>query len=364
MWIIVGTTLLVAGLLSGILTPWMARVALARGVMDRPSPRKVHHRPVPRLGGVAVFLGWLAAVGVAGVLGMTPDANFLSRATPLLLLGAGAMLFGLWDDATGLSGRRKLLMQMLLGTLVAVSGLRIDRLSNPLGGELLLPWALSVGMTILWVVGMMNAMNLIDGLDGLATGVAMIAALGLVMVGLLTGRETSVVIFAALAGSCAGFLLYNFPPARIFLGDAGSQFLGFMFAAASLIDDQYKAATAATLLVPLTTLALPVFDVALAILRRLRGRHSVFQADKHHLHHRLLKMGLSQRRVVLFCYLISVYFGCLAFLFVLIPSQYAMMLLVVILLGLLMAIQTLRFIELKLRQFYRRTRRPTARASA
>jgi UDP-GlcNAc:undecaprenyl-phosphate GlcNAc-1-phosphate transferase len=240
--------------------------------------------------------------------------------------------------------------------MLIASGLQIDRVSNPFGGELLFPRWLSVCMTLFWVAGMMNAINLIDGLDGLATGIVAIASLGLVAAGLHVQNFTSVVLFASLAGACAGFLAYNFFPAKIFLGDAGSQFLGVVLAAAPLVDYPYKSATAVALLIPLTSLALPILDTALAVLRRFTGRRSVFRADKYHVHHRLLKMGLSHRQVVLFLYLVSGYLSCLAFMFVLIQERYAIILLVLLTLGLIMAMQTLRFIEFTLRRRSRRRR--------
>jgi len=176
----------------------------------------------------------------------------------------------------------------------------------------------------------------------------------LVIAGLHVGATVSVLLLAALAGASFGFLRHNYHPASIFLGDSGSQFIGFVFAIAPLANQHYKAATAVSLLIPLTALSIPIYDTALAIVRRLRGRRSIFHADKYHLHHRLLKMGLSQQQVVWCFYLASIYLTGLAFLFVLIRGQYALVLLVLLALGLIMAMQVLRFIEFKLRRQYRR----------
>ncbi|MBI4323490.1 MAG: undecaprenyl/decaprenyl-phosphate alpha-N-acetylglucosaminyl 1-phosphate transferase, partial [Candidatus Omnitrophica bacterium] len=350
----VGLAMAVALIGSLVLTPWLRRVALAVRLLDRPNRRKIHKDPVPKLGGVAVFLAWLIAVGFAGAWTLMRDTAFMARIAPVIAAGACGVLLGLWDDARDLSGRWKLFGQLLIGLLLVLGGVQIDRISNPFGGEIVFPEWLSMSVTLLWVAGMMNAVNLIDGLDGLAAGVVAIASVGLVAAGFHAQNFFSIVVFAALAGACAGFLVYNFFPARIFLGDAGSQFLGVVLAAAPLVDFPYKSATAVALLIPLTSLALPIYDTWLALLRRLLGRRSVFRADKYHLHHRLLKMGLSHRQVVLFLYLVSGYLSCVAFMFVLIDERYAIVLLVLLALGLLMGMRTLRFVEFRLRMRYRR----------
>lgn len=346
--------MIVAGLVSCYLTPLVRRMALAYGVLDQPDHRKVHKEPVPRLGGIGVFLAWLIAVGFGGTLGLMRKTEFVSRITPIVVAGSCSVLLGLWDDLRDLSGRRKLSGQLLIGLLLVFGGVQIDRISNPFGGEIVFPEWLSISVTLLWVSGMMNAVNLIDGLDGLAAGVAAIASLGLVAAGLHAQDTLSVIFFAALAGACGGFLVYNFFPAKIFLGDSGSQFLGLVLAAAPLVEFPYKSATAVALLIPLTSLALPISDTWLALVRRFRGRRSIFRADKYHLHHRLLKMGLSHRQVVLFLYLVSGYLSGVAFMFVLIHERYAIVLLVLLAMGLFMGMQTLRFVEFKLRQRYRR----------
>ena len=348
-----GILVAVSALVSICLTPLVRRAALKLGIMDQPGPRKIHRSPIPRAGGVAVYIAWLVAVMIMGMECLGIPVVF-SHPGPLIGLGLLALLLGLWDDWKDLPGAVKLLGQIGVASAVFLAGIRIDRLTHPLGGELLFPGWLSYLVTVLWIVGMMNAVNLIDGLDGLAAGVVAIASLGLVAAGLHTQNALSVIFFAALAGACGGFLVHNFFPAKIFLGDAGSQFLGVILAAAPLMDFPYKSATAVALLIPLTSLALPIYDTWLALFRRFRGRRSVFRADKYHLHHRLLKMGLSHRQVVLFLYLVSGYLSCVAFMFVLIDERYAIMLLVLLALGLLMAMRTLRFVEFRLRTRYRR----------
>ena len=339
-----------------VATPLVRQAALALKIVDRPSKRKVHRVPMPRLGGVAVFIAWCAAVIMS--VHFPTDRPLVAALMPVAGFSALVVLLGAWDDWTDLPGKVKLLGQAAIASAVFWIGPRVDRITNPFGGELVFPWPLSFLITVLWIVGMMNAVNLIDGLDGLASGIVMIGCIGLIAAGAYLKGEASLIMLSALAGSCLGFLRYNFHPAQIFLGDSGSQFFGFAIALAALLEHQYKAATAVALLVPLMALALPIFDTGMAFVRRLRWRRSIFQADKYHLHHRLLRMGLSHRQAVLFLYLICSYLSLMSFLFVLIRDQYALVLLVLLALGLFLAMQTMRFVELKFLAFRRRTLRP------
>lgn len=337
-----------------LLTPLIRELALSWQVVDLPGRRKIHAQPIARMGGVAIYLAWVIALAVG-----LDKREMAALGTFVMLMSVGlvVVLFGAWDDWVNLRGRVKLACQLAIGTLVFLLGARIDVISNPFGppgSDLIFPLWLSYLITVAWVVGMMNALNLIDGMDGLAAGLAAIAAAFLVVTGCYVRAGAAVGVLAALAGACLGFLRYNFYPARIFLGDSGSQFLGFVFAMAALIDTQYKTATAMALLVPLTALSLPIVDTALAIIRRLRGNRSIFRADRYHIHHRLLRMGLTQRQVVLFLYLASAYLGVIAFMFVLIQDRWALVLLVLLALGLVMGLQVLRFIEWTIRRHVRR----------
>jgi UDP-GlcNAc:undecaprenyl-phosphate GlcNAc-1-phosphate transferase len=340
---------------SFLLTPLVRELALSWGIVDHPNRRKIHAQPIARMGGVAVYLAWVLALAI----GLEKrDIASMGLFVMLMSVGLVMVLFGVWDDWVDLRGRVKLACQVAIGTLVFLLGARIDVLSNPLGGQLVFPLWLSYLFTVCWVVGMMNALNLIDGMDGLAAGIAAIAALFLVVTGCYLHAGAAVGVLAALAGACLGFLRYNFHPASIFLGDSGSQFIGFVFAMAALVDKQYKTATAMALLMPLTALSLPIVDTALAIIRRWRGNRSLFRADRFHIHHRLLRMGLSQRQVVLFLYLATAYLGLFAFMFVLIQDRWALLLLALLGLGLVMALQVLRFIEWTIRRHVRQMNRP------
>ena len=346
-------TAFLAGLIGVLaLTPVARRLATALGIVDRPGRRKVHRKPIPRLGGVAVFLGWLSGVAVA--THFPQEAGLIGMLAPIVGIAWLVVAFGALDDWRDVPGKPKLLAQVLLATAVYWAGMRIDRLTNPLGGDLLFPPPLSYVLTVLWIVGMMNSVNLIDGLDGLAAGVVAIASTGLIVAGLYVHSQASVIMLAALAGACLGFLRYNFYPAQLFLGDSGSQFLGFALAVAALVDQQYKAAAAVAFLIPLTALALPILDTGLAFVRRIQWRQSIFKADKYHLHHRLLRLGLSHRQVVLFLYMISGYLSLMSFLFVLIKDRYAVVLLGLLTLGMFVAMQAFRFVELRFTSFRRR----------
>lgn len=336
-------------------TPLMRFFAVNAALFDMPDVRKVHATPTPLLGGGALYLGGLVGLG-AVFLGSTAVRSAFQERWPWLLASSTLVVIGgAWDDARHWQARWKLLWQVAAAALLYLGGVRMEVITNPLHGtELTLaPW-LSILVTIGWLVSVMNAINLIDGLDGLACGTSAIVALFLLTIAYRLNNTATAYLLAAIVGSCAGFLPYNWPPARIFMGDAGSQLLGLLLGVAPLMEFQYKAATAVALMVPLTTLAIPISDIALAIVRRLQGRRSIFRADKQHLHHRLLDLGLTQRQVVMLMYLMTAYLGVIAVLFVLIPQQHAFILLALLGLGLFMGMRTIGFIERRLRYVYLR----------
>ena len=294
---------LAAAAVSCVTTPLVRRLAIAVGILDRPEARKMHREPMPLLGGLAVAAGLAAGCLLAYVL---PDHRVPGM--PLAGLGIGALLMvglGVYDDARGADARLKLSVQTLAALVVIASGNRIGILTNPFGGT----WdlgALSVPVTILWIVGITNAMNLIDGLDGLAAGIGAIVAATLFAAAIPDATSFVPVAALALSGASAGFLRSNFPPARIFLGDTGSLLVGFVIAVLGM-QGSFKGTTALALVVPIIALGIPVADTALAILRRGRQRRHLFQADREHLHHRLVRIGLSQRQAVLVLYWISIF---------------------------------------------------------
>jgi len=280
------------------ITPHIKNLAIKAGAMDKPDARKVHTKPVPRMGGLAIYLGFVLAV--------LASVYVNNEILGLLLGGTVILIVGVIDDLKQMSPKVKLLGQILAALVLVMFNIRIEWLTNPFGDMIYLQY-LSVPITVLWVVGLTNTINLIDGLDGLAAGVSTIASFTILLVALQQNFWLVAILTAALAGSALGFLQHNFSPAKIFMGDTGSMFLGFMLAAVSILGTVKSAATIA-LIVPIVALGLPIMDTAFAIIRRYSSGRPIFKPDKGHLHHRLLAMGLSQKQAVLLMYVIS---GCL-----------------------------------------------------
>ncbi len=287
-------------------TPLVLRVAARRGLYDKPDGRKIHSRLIPRLGGIAIVLGFFAPVTGLLVVEAGMRVQLTQNETQLIGLFAGGALIallGLWDDLRGTNARQKFAVQIVVAVLMWFLDYRIENLSSPFGTPFELG-ALAFPVTLLWFVGVMNAVNLIDGLDGLAGGVGFISVTTLMVMALMDANVLAAFMCAALAGALGGFLFYNFNPARIFMGDTGSLFLGFVLAAFS-ISTSSKGSTALALTVPLLVLTLPLLDTMLAIGRRVRARRNIFSADQEHIHHRLLKAGFSHRGAVLTLYAVT-----------------------------------------------------------
>ncbi len=299
-----------AALVTLVLTPLVRRLALARGLVDLPDQRRVHTRPVPRLGGVAVFAGFHAAAAVVFLPPWKEFTGTLDLAWWLKFLALSALITGVGvvDDVRGIRPWIKLAGQIAAAVLAYFCGMRFGiALGVPL------PAALDLAMTVFWILAITNAFNLIDGMDGLAAGLALIAALGMAGGLLLRHLPADVLVLLGLMGACAGFLRYNFHPASIFLGDSGSMFLGFSLAVIALSSSS-KGAAMASIGVPLLAVGVPLFDTLLAIWRRfVRGllaggrKPGIMQADMEHLHHRLSKSGMSQRRVATVLYVLGIF---------------------------------------------------------
>ncbi|MGC9503873.1 glycosyltransferase family 4 protein [Baaleninema sp.] len=310
-----------------VTTPIVKAIGLRSGRVDLPGDRKVHDRPMVRLGGVSIFLGTLVALLLVWGLGgfIDTDGQILDPASEYEIWGVtiGGLFFfiiGLADDLFSLSPVTRLLLQVLVSSLVwSICGVRIEFLSIPFLGVVELADAVSLPVTVIWLVGMTNAINWIDGLDGLAAGVSGIAAVVMLVVSLFMEQPAAALIAAALAGGALGFLRYNFNPAQIFMGDGGAYYLGFTLAGVGVIGLVKSAAVTAVLL-PYIILAVPIFDMSAVIVDRLRNGISPFAADKRHLHHRLLDAGLSHRLTVLLIYALTLWVGGLALAFAGLPS--------------------------------------------
>lgn len=280
------------------ITPQVKELAIKVGALDAPNARKVHTKPIPRMGGLAIFAGFVIAV--------LCSIHVSRELFGLLAGGTTILIVGIIDDMKSLPAKVKLVGQIIAAIILVLFDIRIEWLTNPFGDMIYVEY-LSIPLTILWVVGLTNTLNLIDGLDGLAAGVSTIASVTILLVAVQQNFWTVAVLTAALAGSALGFLQHNFNPAEIFMGDTGSMFLGYMLAAISVIGTVKSAATIA-LIVPIVALGLPIMDTAFAIIRRYSNGQPIFKPDKGHLHHRLLAMGLTQKQAVLLMYVIS---GCL-----------------------------------------------------
>ncbi len=303
------------------LTPLARRVALRAGAIDHPDARRIHTTPTPRYGGLAIAaavlgVAWIARAlpGPAALLDPRPLAGLTAASVPVLLLG-------LADDRRAVSPAVKLVVQACAALTLTVFGYGIAELTNPFGAPVALG-AFNVPLTVAWVIAVTNAVNLIDGLDGLASGMVVIASGALWLASRMHGDFYVMFFSALLMGACAGFLRWNFPPARIFMGDTGSQFLGLTLAAVALLENR-KGTAAVTLLLPLVALALPLVDTAVALVRRLAHRQPLFLGDTRHLHHQLLDAGLSVRRALFTLWALCGVFAGLAVLLTWLPRSWS-----------------------------------------
>lgn len=285
-----------------ILTPFVIKFAIWFGAVDKPNARKVHEKLMPRLGGLAIFIGVIAGY-VAGGL-------YDQKVTTISVGAVLIIIIGILDDKYELSAKTKFAGQLLVAFLILASGLKIDLVTIPYVGSYELGlW--SYPLTVFWIVAITNAINLIDGLDGLSAGVSAIGIATIAIMALLAGKVLIFTLSLILLGSIIGFLFYNFHPAKIFMGDTGALFLGYSISILSLLG-LYKSVTLFSFLVPIIILGVPVFDTTFAIIRRIVNKKPISAPDKSHLHHRLLALGLSHRNTVLAIYAFGILFSASA----------------------------------------------------
>ncbi|MFX3675285.1 MAG: glycosyltransferase family 4 protein [Paenisporosarcina sp.] len=297
-------TLVLAFVASILLTPLVKMLAFKVGAVDRPNYRKVHARIMPRLGGLAIFGAFLI-----GYFALRPE----NATAPFIILGALIIVItGVLDDMFEITAKAKLLGQLIAAGIVIYGGLDIDFIQLPFGGVLDFGY-LNIPLTILWIVGITNAINLIDGLDGLAAGVSTIALITIAGMALMMSNVFVFSMAALLAVSALGFLFYNFHPAKIFMGDTGALFLGYMIAVLALMG--FKNITVISLIIPIIMLGVPISDTFFAIVRRLRMKQKISAPDKSHLHHCLLNVGFTHRQTVLIIYGLAAMFGVAALIF-------------------------------------------------
>ncbi|MHB1361962.1 MAG: glycosyltransferase family 4 protein [Thermoleophilia bacterium] len=283
----------VAAAIVFIVTPTVGSIARFVGAMDEPNARKIHEDPTPRLGGLAIYFGFII-----------PALLFLELTDQMkgVLVGASIItLFGAVDDFHDTSPLVKFAGQFIAAGCLVWYGLHIDYFTLPYVGTVNLAPALAIPLTLIWVVALINIVNFIDGMDGLAAGVCTIAAGTFAVIAISLGRPGAGILAAILAGTTLGFLRHNFFPASIFMGDSGSMLLGFILAAVT-VHGVLKSVAAVTLVIPLLIMGVPMFDLSLTILRRMKNRQNIFRPDRGHLHHRLFNIGFSQRKAVLVLY--------------------------------------------------------------
>lgn len=339
---------LVSLFLSFILTKWVRDVASRRGWVTGPVlARHLHNRPLPRLGGIAILVSFLASFALA--LPFIPHNSGFASAIPLRTVGtilcsaALVFLLGVYDDLRSTGPWIKFAVQAVAASILFAGGLRILDLPVLFAGHHF-PWFFGLPLTILWVLAITNAFNLIDGIDGLAAGSALFSTLVVFTVALVNGAGLVSIMAIALVGAILGFLRFNFSPATIFLGDCGSLFIGFMLSALALQGAQ-KAPTIIAVAIPVVSFGLPILESTLSVLRRFLSGRPVFTADREHIHHKLLQRGLSQRQVAITLYAVSAIFALLS-LFLLWPTERALGLVLAVLgTGVWIGVQHLGYLE-------------------
>jgi UDP-GlcNAc:undecaprenyl-phosphate/decaprenyl-phosphate GlcNAc-1-phosphate transferase len=328
-------TFLLCFLCSILLTPFIKKLAFKVGATDNPSQRKIHTKIMPRLGGLAIFISFLL-----GLLILQPDNQYHLA----IVVGSIIILFtGILDDIFDLSAKIKFSLQIIAALLVVFwGGVEVEFINLPFGGYLEFG-AFSSPITVLWIVGVTNAINLIDGLDGLAAGVSSIALISISSMAFVMGNVYVMVMGIVLLASTLGFLVFNFHPAKIFMGDTGALFLGYMISVLSLLG--FKNVALISFVVPIIILGVPLSDTIFAIIRRIYNKNPLSAPDKSHLHHCLLKLGFTHRQTVLLIYAMSILFGLAAFIFSLTTMWGSFLILTVILLAIELIVESIGLVN-------------------
>lgn len=337
---------ILALILSLVLTPYVTQVSGKMNWVDQPSARKVHEVAMPRTGGVAIYLAFLLSIVASFFLPTQISESLVVDNKVLAVLAGGSLCFciGLWDDIKKLSPATKFCGQLVAGLITVLGGIKISMVSFPFLPEgINLEW-LSVPITLFWFVLIINAVNLIDGLDGLAAGVSLFVSIILIIFCVTTGRFPIAIAFAALGGATLGFLRYNFNPATIFMGDSGSYFLGYMIAALSIMGSIKGQATVA-LLIPVIALGVPLMDTIVAPIRRFLLGKKMFSPDRQHFHHKLIAMGFTHRNAVLVLYGATIVFGLVAMAMVHAKDDRAALILLLLGSGIIVGIRKLGYLE-------------------
>ncbi len=338
---------LFAFILSFILTFFCIKAANKWGLVDVPNERKIHKEPIPYLGGVAIYFAFLIVFIFS--IKLSPVLVLEKKYIGLIISSFILFLFGLYDDIKGSNALLKFSFQIIAAFILVQSGFIIDKITNPLGGSIFFPHWLSILITIFWIVGIINAINLLDGLDGLASGVVGISSFFIFIIAFIQNNTLVATLAIILAGINFGFLMFNKYPAKIFMGDTGSMFLGLIFSIIAIIGSR-KSTVAINLLIPLVLLTIPIIDTLLAIIRRANRRKHIFQADKEHIHHRLLNLGIPYKKVILLIYLFCIYLGLISMISLVVPKEFTFILLLIIGINVIIGLYVLNLIESHIRK--------------
>lgn len=323
MWGDIAISFLLAFIISFMATPWSIKIAHKIGAVDIPKDnRRMHQNSMPKLGGIAVILGFLISiiyllfvVTIEGSLDIFGQEQYFKKLIGILLGISVIAITGILDDTKSLRPYQKLLGQIFAAVIVVLFGIQIDTINIATIAQIGLTKEFSIILTIIWIVGITNAINLMDGLDGLSSGISLISCISLLIIFSLNNSPMiAILVIASLIGALVGFLPYNFAPAKTFIGDTGSNFLGFMLAVISILGVA-KTYTIAVIVLPILVLGLPILDVVWAIIRRvIKGKSikAIFRADNGHVHHKLVRRGFSQKQAVLILYGASAIFGMFA----------------------------------------------------
>ncbi|MGM9933207.1 MraY family glycosyltransferase [Pradoshia sp.] len=319
---------LVAVVMTILFTPYVIKLAHKIGATDSPNKRKVHSKVMPSMGGLAIFLSFIITVSI-----FMPGLSSSRTYTSIIVGATLIIILGIFDDKFELSAKVKFLGQIVAALIIVVGGnIQVNFINTPFGDPIYFGY-LAIPLTVIWIVGITNAINLIDGLDGLAAGVSTIALLTIAGMAVFKIGDMFVALIAlVLAGSTLGFLRFNFFPAKIFMGDTGAMFLGFMIAVLSLLG--FKNVTVISLIIPIVILGVPISDTFYAIVRRVLHKKPLSAPDKSHLHHCLLRLGYSHRKTVLLIYAMAASFGVAAFIFSMATLWGAIFLIAVLLIAL------------------------------
>ena len=331
----------IAFLISFFCIPWLRKLAYRINFLDIPQLHKTHKKPIPYMGGVAIYLGFISSITIAYSL------HFLNLHTYIVFATVTTFIcsVGLYDDYKGMPAKIKLLAQIMAAIYLVLNGIVVERVTNPFQNNSTIElgvWGYLI--TVSWLVGITNSINLLDGLDGLAAGVSAILLCFILGFALFLGDYQLMALIIALLGGVLAFLFFNFPPATIFMGDTGSLLIGLLFAAFCIMPDT-KGPYALTMLAPAMLTAIPVLDTLLAIFRRAFNGYSIFVADKHHLHHRILNLNSSYKKTLFIIYGLNTIVGLFATATFLLPNQIRLGLILVLAENIIFGVIILRLIE-------------------